>query len=168
MKSLLRALCLAAAFTAGLATAQDRINFDNAKEGEHNIGARFWVGIVGNSECVTTIRLDSITSVSKHCYTVNGVPYKEVTVDTLGNNSIRFYACADSRVGTNRDRMSNTRQLVDQHSGNATSTPAKKFPEGAYSHNIEYQVDSPEDLDRIYESIINALIRNKGCTFRIK
>lgn len=169
MKCILHALCAAAVLLGGFAAAQDRINFDNARDGEQNVSYKFWVGIIGNpSNCTTAIRLDMITSVSKHCYTVDGVAFKEVTIDTRGNNSIRFYACLNERVNTNKERMSNTRALLDQKTNGAASTPAKKFPEGAYSHNVEYLVDSPADLDKLYESVINALIKNRGCTFKTK
>ena len=40
-------------------------------------------------------------------------------------------------------------------------------PDGTYSHNIEYLIKDSADIDTIFESAINAFIKNKGCTLKI-
>lgn len=168
MKQLLHSTCLAAILLCGTGFAQDKVAFQDVKEGEHTIEAKYWVCIIGCPKTrVATVRLDSITSVSKHTYSVDGLLFREVTVDTSGNNSIRFYSCLDERMGKAKERLSNTRALIDSKAGNISQFPAKKFPEGAYSHNVEYQVENEADLNKLYDSVVNALFKNKGCTFRV-
>jgi len=168
MKRLFHVAYLAALVFCSIGTAQDRVSFDDAKDGEKAIPYKFWVCVI---ECpkkfITAIRLDTITSVSKHTYSVDGVAFREVTIDTRGNNSIRFYTCINERVNTARDRLSNTRSLIDSKGGNITKFPAKKFPEGTYSHNVEYMIEKSDDLNDLYDSVVNALFKNKGCTFGI-
>ena len=151
------------------AEAQERVNFDNVQDGEQNVNYKFWVCIVGcPKQAVTAIRLDTIVSINKHTYTVDGVVVKEVTIDTRGNNSIRFY-CMNNNPAANKmnDRTKNTRKLIDSKTGGLTTKPAKAFPDGTYSHNVEYLIDDAKKLDDIYDSALNAVIRNKGCTFKV-
>ncbi len=92
---------------------------------------------------------------------------REVTIDTMGNNSIRFYSIGSERATSMQDRLSNTRELLDRHTENSSRYPGKKYPEGAYSHNVEYQVSSVSTLDKIYDSVSTAWVRGKGCTLRV-
>jgi hypothetical protein len=112
--------------------------------------------------------LDTIVSVSKHTYSVDNVVVKECTIDTRGNNSIRFYCMNNTEQSQKMlERTKNTRKLIDSKTGGLTSKPAKKFPEGTYSHNVEYLIDDPKKIDDIYESALNAVIKNRGCTFKV-
>lgn len=166
MKKLFHVACLAVLAFYSIGTAQERVSFDDAKDGEQAIPNKYWVCIVDGSD-ITAVKLDMITSVSKHTYSVDGVAFREVTIDTRGNNSIRFYSCLNERVNTAKDRLSNTRALLDSKGGNVSKYPAKKFPEGTYSHNVEYLIENSEDLNKLYESVVNAMFKNKGCTFKI-
>lgn len=151
------------------ATAQERITLVNVQDGEQNVGYKLWICIVGcEKQAVCAVKLNEIVSVNKHMYTVDGVMVKECTIDTTGNNSIRFYCMNNSEYSQKMlDRTKNTRGLIDSKTGGATQKPAKKFPEGTYSHNVEYLIDSPKKIDDIYESALNAVIRNRGCTFKV-
>lgn len=157
------------ALAAQPAAAQDRINYNDTKDGEQNVSYKFWVCIVGcPKQAVTAIRLDTIVSVNKHTYTVDGVVIKECTIDTRGNNSIRFYCMNNNEQGNKMaGRAKNTRKLIDDKTGGLASKPAKSFPDGTYSHNIEYLIDDPKKIDDIYESALNAVIKNRGCTYKV-
>lgn len=148
-----------------------KINFDKVAAGEstHNKTKRFWVGVFdGTGMAQTCIKLDSIVSVSLQSYSLDGaVAVTECTIDTVGNNSIRIYGSRSDQVKQTRDRLSNTRELIDSKSDNLTRYPGKKFPEGAYSHNIEFQLETAEQVKLVYQSILNAWVRNEGCIFRI-
>ena len=163
------ALLLTATPAQAQEQTQDRLNLNNAQKGEHPVNYKFWVCIFGNAKtAVTSVRLDTISSVSKHTYNVGTQTVREVTIDTIGNNSIRIYCMnVNEQQQRFKERLSNTRELIDSKTGNATKLPNKKFPEGTYSHNIEYQVENVETLDKIYESVINAVIKNKGCTLKV-
>ncbi|MDO5473343.1 MAG: hypothetical protein Q4F35_08400 [Akkermansia sp.] len=162
------------------AQQNDRINFNDVQDGEQNVKYKFWVCIFGCPKtAITSVRLDTITSVSKHTYNVVSVnknstqvenqTVREVTIDTTGNNSIRIY-CPNINKEQQRykDRLKNTREFIDKKTGTDSHLPSKKFPEGTYSHNVEYQVDKAETLDTIYDSVMNAIIKNKGCTLKVK
>ncbi len=173
MKHLTQLLAMAltglSAMTAMPAGAQERITFAETEDGEKNVNYKFWVCIVGcPKQAVTAVRLDTIVSVSKHTYSVDNVVVKECTIDTRGNNSIRFYCMNNTEQSQKMlERTKNTRKLIDSKTGGLTSKPAKKFPEGTYSHNVEYLIDDPKKIDDIYESALNAVIKNRGCTFKV-
>lgn len=171
MKRFIQLLAMMGVATLSLqqATAQDRINYDDVKDGEQSVSYKFWVCIVGcPKQAVSAIRLDTIVSVNKHTYSVDNMVVKECTIDTRGNNSIRFY-CLNNNEATQKlaARTQNTRKLLDSKTGGLTSKPAKSFPDGTYSHNVEYLVNDPNQIDEIYESALNAVIKNKGCTLKV-
>ncbi len=163
----LAALC--SPLAAAPAQQQDRLGLGDAKAGEASASNTFWTCIVGNpGAAVTMVKLSTITSVSKQTYMLdNSIQMREVTIDTLGNNSIRFYCTSSQRANTMAGRVSNARSLVDKYSEGGTRYPGKKYPEGTHSHNVEYQVSSPATLDQIYDSVANAWQKNRGCTLRV-
>lgn len=170
LTKLVAGMCLGVmALMSAPVLAQERINYDNLADGEHSVNYKFWVCVNNNAkQAVAVVRLDSIVSVNKHTYTVDGVVIKECTIDTTGNNSIRFYCMNNTEQGQKMaDRTKNTRKLIDSKTGGATQKPAKSFPDGTYSHNIEYLIKDSADIDTIFESAINAFIKNKGCTLKI-
>lgn len=149
--------------------ADNNQTFDPDKQGEHNSQYKqFWVGVFdAGGTAQTCIRLSSIVSVNIHTYMLDGATkITECTIDTLGNNSIRIYGSGSERVQRTREQLSNTRDLIDGKTGGASRYPGKKFPEGAYSHNIEFQVDSAAEVQKIYESVLKAWLNNKGCVYR--
>lgn len=173
MKHLFTATVLAAAgLLLPVSTAQaqqPRITFNDTQNGENAVNYKFWVCIFGcPKEAITSVRLDTITSVSKHTYNIANQQIREVTIDTTGNNSIRIYCMNVNKEQLRyKDRLKNTRELLESKTGTSSDYPSKKFPEGTYSHNVEYQVENVETLDKIYESVINAVIKNKGCTLKV-
>ncbi|MBQ8899413.1 MAG: hypothetical protein IJY72_00510 [Akkermansia sp.] len=154
--------------SAAQGSAQDITEI--SRETQNLKSDRFWICTIGDSKAaMTAIRLESITSVSKHTYNIGTQTIREVTIDTTGNNSVRIY-CLNTNQQANRyaERAKNARQLLDGKTGGAANYPSKKFPEGTYSHNIEFQVDSVDDLEKIYNSVMKAVISNKGCNFKLK
>ncbi len=153
--------------SATQATAQNIA--DISKETQNLKSDKFWICTIGDSKAaMTAIRLDTITSVSKHTYNIGTQTVREVTIDTTGNNSIRIY-CLNVNQIANRyaERAKNTREMLNNKTGGVADYPSKKFPEGTYSHNIEFQVDSTDDLEKIYNSVMKAVISNRGCNFKL-
>ncbi len=163
--TILTSLCLAAlTFVAPTAEGkeQDRFGFKKISEGEHNgVCPDRWTCIIGGADnAMTSVKLSAITSVSKQTYMLEGAQkVVEVTIDTLGNNSIRFYSLSSERVNRVTDRLSNAKALLDKHTENASRYPAKKYPEATHSHNIEYQLSTTEQVHRIYESVMHAWVK---------
>lgn len=167
MKRLISVLSLSAIALCGIVftpvlSAQEGDNAPKASD-------KFWVCIIGcPNTAMTTVRISAITSVNKHTYNVGNQLVKEVTIDTTGNNSIRIYCTnLNSRQNQIKARMNNTRMLVESKTGNNSDLPTKSFPEGTYSHNVEYQVEKPDTLDKIYDSVIKAISSNKGATLKV-
>lgn len=125
----------------------------------------FWIVSVGDSR--SAVRLGSITSVSLHSYMLDGkIKIKELTIDTTGNNSLRFYGSDSTFVNEKLDRLRHTRALIDEKTENAARLPSRKFPEGVYSHNVEFQIQRAADLEAAYRSVLKAMTSGKGDTFR--
>ncbi len=117
----------------------------------------FWCFILnGTGRAMTVIRLSTITSVSKQTYMLEGThQIYEVTVDTIGNNTIRFYCLSSDRTNSMLDRVSSTRSMIDKHTDKASNFPSKKYPEATHSHNVEFQLETVEQINKIYESLTN-------------
>ncbi len=167
----LTALCLLALPFQALGDAEkDRLGFAKASEGERKGSCpSCWTCIIGSPEhAMTVIKLSSITSISKQTYMLEGSQrILEVTIDTEGNNSIRFYSLNSAHTQRVTDRVSNTRSLAEKYTDGALKFPAKKYPEATHSHNIEYQLSSPEQVNRIYESAVHAWAKNNPTDLRI-
>ncbi len=118
----------------------------------------FWCFILnGTGRAMTVIKLSTITSVSKQTYMLEGThQILEVTVDTTGNNSLRFYSISSDRTNAILDRASNLRSVVDKHTDKASNFPSKKYPEATHSHNVEFQLSSVDQINKIYESLTNS------------
>lgn len=161
---------LAAQQTTETTSSSAELNFDNASGGStaDKKVKRFWVGVFDSAGLAQVcIKLEDIVSVSIQSYALDGsLAITECTVDTKGNNSIRIYGTRSAMVKKTRDRLSNTRDLIDSKTDNASRYPSKKFPEGAYSHNVEFQVESDTEVKKVYQSILNAWVKNEGCVFR--
>lgn len=111
---------------------------------------------------MVTIAVSQIVSVSLHPYLLNGdTLITEVTVDTQGNNTLRFYyihpddeqdiSDPEAIVRNARKRI---RKEVSTQPNDKASIPSLKFPEGAYAHTIEYQMSSLDSLLDLHKSLI--------------
>ncbi len=152
-------------------TPKDRLGFSKIAEGESKgcCPDRWTCIIDGADKAMTIVKLSSITSISKQTYMLEGTQrIQEVTIDTEGNNSIRFYCLSSERTRDLLNRGANTRELVDRRSDNATRLPAKKYPEATHSHNVEFQLSSPELLHQVYESVTHAWVKNISLNLHLK
>ena len=115
---------------------------------------------VGKTNQVT-IAVPSITSVAQHSYLLNGVtPISQVTIDTTGNNTIRFYCVHPDELGKDPAALAKVLSPDTIHpkrngitpGGKSSGLPSVKFPEGTYSHSIEFQLEAPEQLTKLYKA----------------
>lgn len=133
---------------------------------EDSVKIPLWKADFGSSGKVL-INVAAIVSITMHPYLLNGANMvTEVTVDTVGNNTLRFYyvhpesnkptniASPQEAVGSVRSRAN----LGKQKSG--AGVPSVKFPEGAYAHSIEYQVNSLSELEKLYKSLTSVWEKN--------
>ena len=116
------------------------------------------------------VAVSQIVTIALHPYKLNGENLvTELTIDTLGNNTIRFYYVhPDDETINTRDVKENikyvrkkaSRETSNQKASN--EVPSVKFPEGTYAHSIEYQVDSIKTLMDMYKSIIKVWERSNN------
>ena len=121
------------------------------------------LSIVISDEDSVVINVNTITSVAMHNYRLNGDNLvSQVTIDTLGNNTIRFYFVHPAQqiepVSDPKEAVTKVRQQVTRETSSQkddADVPAVKFPEGTYSHSIEFQVGSPAELKRLYKTALS-------------
>lgn len=120
------------------------------------------------------INVMSITSITKHSYKLNGgIKVSEVTIDTIGNNTLRFYyvdTSLPSPAPTGASKgvdMENVRSKV--LNGKDADLPSVKFPEGTYAHSVEYQLPSEAAVNRLYTTAVTVWDAGapKNVTFKL-
>ena len=104
------------------------------------------------------IMTNKIVAVALHSYRLNGSnEIIECTVDTQGNHSYRFYAMVEDGDSSRSAKVVRTALGQSRKMDNVSDNlPARQFPEGAYSHNIEYQFSSPAKVVKFYENMLDA------------
>ena len=118
--------------------------------------------IVSQSD-VVVINVNMITAIAMHNYRLNGDNLiSEVTIDTLGNNTIKFYYIHPTReispVGDPKEVIDKVRQQITRETSaqrDDADVPAVKFPEGTYSHSIEFQINNPDKLKKLYKAALS-------------
>ncbi len=147
---------------APLCTAADGDTNDNEDKKE-DVRIPLLKITVGKTNQVT-IAVPSITSVAQHSYLLNGVtPISQVTIDTTGNNTIRFYYVHSDELGKDPAALA---KLLNPDTvrakgsgitaeGKNSELPSVKFPEGTYSHSVEFQLEAPEQLTKLYKTAIS-------------
>lgn len=129
----------------------------------------FWEATLTNEKKGNiVVKLSEIAAIALHTYKLNGVQeITECTIDTKGNNSIRFYALLGAG---NKDvelaRTALGTSVAPGVSNVSSNYPARKFPEGAYSHNIEYQLKSAESVYKVFKSIKDAWRKSASTTIK--
>lgn len=114
----------------------------------------YWEAKLSDEKGDVIIKLSEITAIALHTYKINGtLEYTECTIDTKGNHSFRFYAPASSESSIHGRVTHTALGEAKKASADKTNFPARKFPEGAYSHNVEYQLSCVEKVLKVYKSI---------------
>ena len=120
--------------------------------------AVLWKASLGEDTEVA-ISTSSIVSVAIHPYLLNGITrVTQVTVDTLGNNTIRFYYIHPELPKSGSAAPKEALREVKRHlaPGEEALPPSVKFPEGVYAHSVEYQLDSLDALEKLHKSLLAA------------
>lgn len=117
-------------------------------------------------------RLDTISSVSKHQYVVDGAAKVfEVTVDTTGSQTARFYYIeavgegSPLAIGKNAlDRLKSVTKGVTERTGTdeVWTQVVKHYPTTTHARTAEFRVEAVEILDKIYQHIHRVWAKEKG------
>ncbi len=117
-------------------------------------------------------RLNTITSISQHQYIVDGAARVfEVTVDTSGSQTARFYYIeavgegSPLSIGKNAiDRIKSVAEGVTSRAGadEVWTQVVKNYPTTTHARTAEFRVDSKEVLDIIYKHVHRFWAEEKG------
>ncbi len=136
---------------------------------------RRWEAIIGDGHY--SVALSAITSVSKHSYLLNGnVVVTEVTIDTTGNTTARFYylePLAQSSTLSTIQRITKRAEELRQQGRDRTGISAdqmvqKSYPHTTHAKTVEYRVQYKVELDALFQSAYTAWTRAHGRTFKVQ
>lgn len=121
------------------------------------------LSVIVSKDDSVVVNVNTIAAIAMHNYRLNGDNLiSQVTIDTLGNNTIRFYyihpAQEISPVDNPGQLASMTRQRITREASaqkDDADTPAVKFPEGTYSHSIEFQIKDLDKLKKFYKTALS-------------
>ena len=127
------------------------------------------------------VALDRISAISRHKYLLDGgIVVDEVTVDALGQALVRVYFLAPltdvikgSHAGaTAAGMVDRARELMDKAAATAGTDAhnmvIKKFPETTHAREIEFRVESEEQLTALYTSVRTAWENGRGRKLTLK
>ncbi len=146
------------------------------QQGESGQGGSLWTAELTGGEYI--VRLNSISSVSLHTYVVDNVAnVHEVVIASNGPVTARFYFLAPISVTTPGGAGANTIQAIQSKlESTVARTPAehtlhqvvKNYPATTHAHTVEFRLPSQDSLEKLYESLKNAWLLNRGDTYRLK
>lgn len=130
-----------------------------------------WTLVCGRCPKVSpfvTIRLNTLTSVSKQRYLLNGtMNVWELVIDTTGNNTIRIY-CIDAGEKAKSVAGSSLRKnvgaAISRNTGllDGSECVTKAYPESTHAHSVEFRVKSLDTINKIQESLFKAMQSGYG------
>lgn len=119
------------------------------------------------------VRLANISSVSKHEYVSNGTArVVEVTIGSSANVTARFYYYepAAAKVNLNAAQIAANRlKDLAQNSASKVVNPVqvtKDYPTSTHAHTVEYALQSEEELNTMYQSLVLAVRGNDGAVWQ--
>jgi len=117
-------------------------------------------------------RLDTISSISQHQYVIDGAARVfEVTVDTTGSQTARFYyieAVAEGSplsIGKNAiDRLRSVAEGATSRTGTdeVWTQVIKNYPTTTHARTAEFRLDNKEVLDKIYKHVHRVWAEERG------
>lgn len=143
---------------------------------EEETNRRFWQTELPGGAYV--VALDRISSVGKHEYLVDGgFVVTEVTIDTVGSVTARFYYGELYRP----DVPSATGQVVNKRIQDVVDTVkdrtgasqtdklvVKNYPTSTHAHTIEFRLNNKDNLNALFQSVNKAWMSGRGVKFTVK
>jgi hypothetical protein len=142
---------------------------DSGNSGEENGIQGYWEIELPTGRFIA--RLDQITSVSQHTYIIDpGVRVYEVTVDTDGSMTARFYFLEPITDGSPLSLGKNTIDRLREVAGEAGSRVGidterdvtKHYPTTTHAKTAEYRIVVKENIERIYNHVHKVWAEERG------
>jgi hypothetical protein len=156
--------------TLGRLFAQNQNQPQGQEDGNYAGIAGFWEVVTSDGRFVA--RLDQIASVSQHQYLIDGgIRVYEVTVDTDGAQTARFYYIESvnesSSVTTGSATFNRIKDLANQATekagmGNLDSIVTKHYPDTTHAKTSEYRMSNKATIDQIYNHVHRVWAVEKG------
>lgn len=169
----MKKLFILLAFAVGVAAAHAQQ--DDPQRQALNSDNKYWEGQFPTGTYM--VKLSAISSVSKHQYIVDGAAkVTEVSIGTSGSEQARFYyiepntpkapdGIGQSVINAAQEAAQEATQRVPG-SDQVTQAVVKNYPTTTHAHTVEYRVTSVDTLEKIFTSVRNALLDNRGTTFK--
>lgn len=169
----MKKLLILIAFAAG--TSMVHAQQQNPERQALNSDDKYWEAEFPTGTYI--VKLGAICSVSKHQYIVDGAAkVTEVSIGTAGSEQARFYyiepntpqtpnGIGQSVINAAQDVAKEAVQRVPG-SDQATQAVVKNYPTTTHAHTVEYRVLSVDVLEKLFTSVRNALLDNRGTTFK--
>jgi hypothetical protein len=172
MKIIRLAILSVLAMAAG-AAAQEKTNNQTSDE---EANRRFWQCEVPGGAYV--VALDRIAAVGKHEYLIDGgFLVTEVTIDTIGNVTARFYYgepyTPRTEYATGEAVVERARQVVDTVRERTAMTQldaiaVKHYPTTTHAKTVEFKFTSKANLEALFQSVNRAWMSGRGTKFTVK
>ncbi|QQL44441.1 hypothetical protein [Sulfuriroseicoccus oceanibius] len=128
------------------------------------------------------VRVDHISSISKTEYLIEGnIMVYEVTIDTIGQTTARFYygepwtpktsvGAVENATNRARDIGNTLNQRAGQVSGQVDRLVIKNYgpPNTTHAKTIEFKVANRSELNQVYQAARNSWIKGRGRNMRVK
>jgi len=128
-----------------------------------------YVQIIIGCEKQSQIVLDlhKIVSISLHSYMLDDkIPILELTVDSMGNNSVRIYTVLKKSGGKYLSGVAE--RAASRAAERGALTVSKQYPHTTHAHSIEYCALSKIEIQKAYAKLIKAWTNKKGDKITIK
>lgn len=161
----------------GMLNAADETNrYSGSMVGQSSEMRGCWMLVCGSCPKVSPfvlVRLNTLTSVSKQRYLLNGtMNVWELVIDTTGNNTIRIY-CIDAgdkaKSVTESSFRKNVGAAISRNVGvlDGSECVTKTYPESTHAHSVELRVKSLDTINKIQESLMKAMQTGRGETLNL-
>lgn len=162
-------------FMAHIATGQTTTPAAPTTPTDTDTNPRFWQANFTNGGHYL-VKLDRISSVSKHQYISDGVAkVTEVTIGTDSEVVARFYFLEpvgkDTPISAGAVLMNRAQDLSQQAAARVSPSAAqlqvvKNYPASTHSHTVEFVVQNAAALDSLYGSLVGSVSAGRGKTWK--
>lgn len=141
---------------------------------QDNLGANIWGTALPEGEYLVAI--DSILSISKHEYIVDGAAkVTEVNIATSSPVVVRYYyldiITPETPGSVGKSVINRVTELAKEAAGKTPVSELKvikNYPHSTHAKTVEFRIGSSEELEAIYQSARKAFSSKRGSLYQPK